>query len=174
MKWIYFAVIMPILREGIIMKAKFLAIFGLVLIGNIANANQLVPPVACPTVAALSAVGVNQAVPVENMWVMYQWKDKFGTADDWSLYVMAMGYDQANPAEIIPEINAKLINVKFTEGPVEQHKGNHTKWACTYELDEKDNADVPRYLLAVTLTPPGVLSGNMAQSFMHKVIPSQK
>lgn len=146
------------------MKLKISVIFAALLLSQPVFSARYAEPPICPSVPAISAIGVDQAVPIGDMWILYKWKNDFGTDRFWSLDVIALGYETMEPTAIIAEVNAKLFNFTLSAGPTKEHKGDTDRWVCAYSsADDINDPAHPKTILAGTVTPPGPLSLNLSQ-----------
>jgi hypothetical protein len=100
-------------------------------------------PNACPTIKALSSVGVSNAEFVEdgNMWVTYRPSNGFETAEKWTLVVLPI--EAKNASQAISKANTSLPTLALLEGPKEEDG----MWGCLYT--NKDYS-----LMAIAVTPP--------------------
>ncbi|WP_131782690.1 DUF4949 domain-containing protein [Legionella gresilensis] len=111
-------------------------------------------PDACPSIKALSAVGVSNAEFVEdgNLWVTYRPSNSFETADKWTLVVLPI--EAKNASEAVSKANKSLPNLALFEGPSEEDG----MWGCIYTNNDYS-------LMAIAVTPP--LFGNW-KALAHK------
>lgn len=75
-----------------------------------------------------------------------------------------MDYDVVNPTDIITDVNASLINLKFVEGPTKKRNRGEDIWVCTYGIDE--GTDNTKEIFAAVITPPGSLDTKFALNLM--------
>ncbi|STX52657.1 hemin binding protein Hbp [Legionella busanensis] len=125
------------------------------LISQSAFALTIDKPNACPTIEALSAIGVSNAEEyIKSAWITYRPSSSFGTANDWSFVVFIIEANSA--AEAIAKTNSSLPSLSLVEGPVET---KYKEWTCIYANNDQS-------LMAFAVTPP-VDFGNW-KSFIHK------
>ncbi|MGQ3888451.1 DUF4949 domain-containing protein [Legionella sp. CNM-1927-20] len=111
-------------------------------------------PDACPTVKALSSIGVSNAEFVEDgdAWVTYRPSNSFETADKWTLVVLPI--EAKNASEAVSKANKSLPSLTLLEGPREEDG----MWGCLYTNNDYS-------LMAIAVTPP--LFGNW-KGLAHK------
>ncbi|WP_419419488.1 DUF4949 domain-containing protein [Legionella sp. D16C41] len=113
-------------------------------------------PTTCPSVEALAAIGVSDAISVtENdagSWVAYQPSNSFETTNKWTLIVTSI--EATNARDAINQANKALPSLNLIAGP-EEVKGG---WGCVYASNDYS-------LIADAITPP--LLGDL-KSFIHK------
>ncbi|MGQ3887951.1 DUF4949 domain-containing protein [Legionella sp. CNM-1927-20] len=112
-------------------------------------------PDACPTIKALSAVGVNSAEEfTKSGWITYRSSNSFETVNNWTLVVFFIEAD--NASEALVKANKALPRLSLMVGPSET---GDNEWTCVYTNNDQS-------LMALAVTPP-VDFGNW-KTLVHK------
>jgi hypothetical protein len=119
------------------MRFKFLIAALTFLITQTALAAAPVIPTTCPTVDAFKHTGVSYALSDEDgTWDGIEWKNNFGTENEWTFGVVGINADSAS--EALTKANATIPGLVFKQGPVKMGTGQEPIWLCMYSSSVKE------------------------------------
>ena len=94
-------------------------------------------PTTCPTVDAFKNTGVSYAMNDEDgTWDGIEWKNHFGTENEWSFGVVGINADSAS--EALSKANAAIPGLVFKQGPEKMGTEQEPMWICMYSSPAKE------------------------------------
>lgn len=126
------------------MKFKLLTASLALIIANTAFA-ETNAPTSCPFPSAFKNIAITNVMKDEDgSWLGVEWKNNFGTTNEWTFAVGDIEAESAGDALV--QVNTTINELSYQQGPIKGGNDNITMWICIYSTPVKAFA-------AATITP---------------------
>ena len=134
------------------MKLKLLSSIVILTLTQAAFAGQEDKPQSCPTISAVTNIGITKLIHTEGdtNWTGYIGKNTFGTNEEWTF--MIQGIQASDASDALAKINSGVATL-YSWGEPQYDRG---EWGCVYTNAKPDDDNPPdtNPIMGVALTPP--------------------
>lgn len=131
------------------MKTKLLIGLIIVAVTQTTFANIPTKPNACPTIATIKSVGIQEAIRFRDKWISVIRKNSFGTNVEWG-FALESEFKTNDSNEALKMANDSLTDLNQIGEPSLIKENSKEYWLCSYTQYDLNNSE---YTIGITVSP---------------------